>query len=81
MKNGVATSPCAVAISPRRAAGDVEIDRHNGRNPADDRVAAGEEAAITRAVANGDDPFRVGRRVVRARKRLAHVPGDRSGDQ
>ena len=49
--------------------------------PPTHRVAAGEEAAVERAVADRHHPFRVGRRVVGALQRLAHVLGDRAGHQ
>ena len=44
-------------------------------------VAAGEHAAVDGAVADRDHPFRIGRRVVGALQRLAHVLGHRPGDQ
>ena len=47
--------------------------------PPTHRVAAGEDAAVERAVADRDHPFRIGRRVVGALQRLAHVLGHRPG--
>ena len=64
-----------------RTAADVQIDRHDLVDAADDRIAAGEDAAIRRAVADRDHPFRIGRRRVGALQRLAHVLGDRTGHQ
>jgi len=45
-----------------------------------DRVAAGKYAAIERAIADRDDPFGIGSRVVGALKRLAHIAGYRPRD-
>jgi hypothetical protein len=65
----------------RRAAADVQVDRHHLRDPAHDRVAAGEQAAVERAVADRHHPFGIGRGGVGALERLAHVLGHRAGDE
>ena len=57
----------------RRTAADVKIDRHDGGDAAGNGIASGEDAAVERAVADRDDPFRIGRRIVGALQRLAHI--------
>ena len=59
----------------------MQIDGHDLRHSPFHRIAAGEDAAIGGAVADGHHPFRVGRRVVGAQQRLAHVLGDRARHQ
>ncbi len=54
----------------RRAAADVQIDRHDLGDAADHGVAAGEQAAVGRAVADRHDPFRIGRGLVGAPERF-----------
>jgi len=65
----------------RRAAADVEVDRHHGIYAAYDGIAAGKDAAVDRAIAAGDYPFGIRRRPVGPLKRLAHVARDRASDQ
>ena len=60
---------------------DVKIDRNDGIDAAGDGVAAGKHAAVPRAIADRDHPFRVRRRVVGALQGLAHIVGDRAGDE
>ena len=50
----------------RRAAADMEVDGHDLRDASDDRIAAGEKAAVDGAVADRHDPFRVRRRLTGA---------------
>ena len=76
-----ASRPLSRAVRRRRAAADVQIDRDDLRHAADDRVAAGENAAVGGAIADRHHPFRVRRRGVGALQRLAHVLGDRAGHQ
>ena len=59
----------------------MQVDRDDLGDAADDRVTAGEAAAVPGAIADRDDPFRVGRRVIGALQRLAHVLRHRSGHQ
>ena len=65
----------------RRAAGNDEIDRNHIRHAPRDGVAAGEDAAVGRAGARGDPPFRRRRGVVGAFQRLTHVPRHRARHQ
>src|SRR5215470_8690120 len=57
----------------RRTAWNVQIDRHHGVDAADYGIAAGKTAAIARAVAYRDHPFRIGRGVIGALQRHPHV--------
>jgi hypothetical protein len=54
----------------------MQIDLHDLRHPASDRVAAGEAAPVSRAISHGDNPLGRRRRVVRSFERFAHVLGD-----
>src|SRR5262249_47168625 len=60
-----------------RAATNMQIDGYDARGPPADRVAAGKNTAVHRTVSDRDHPFGVRRSIIRALKRLAHVPGDR----
>ncbi len=78
----------AARAGPRAAArgcgGQPRMCRSTGttaETPPTHGVAAGEQAAVDRAVADRHHPFRIGRRLVGALQRLAHVLGHRPGDQ
>jgi hypothetical protein len=62
-----------------RAAGDVEVDRDNFRDPSNDRVAADEAAAIARAISDCDDPFGIRDGMIGALQGVAHVLGHGPG--
>ena len=62
-------------IRIRRAARYLQIHRQDLRGAAHDRVTAPEHAAITGAVANGDDPPRFGRGIVAVLQSCDHVAG------
>src|SRR4051794_19835235 len=64
-----------------RAAANMQIDRHHLAHAADDGVAAGKNPAVSRAIANRDDPFRIRGCRIGALQRLAHVFCHRTGDQ
>ncbi len=64
-----------------RAAGDVEVDRDDGRSAVVDFGVVGEGAAVDGARAAGDDDAGVGQGGVSLFKGQAHVLGDRAGDQ
>jgi hypothetical protein len=59
----------------------MKIDGNDGIDSARDRVAAGEYAAVGRAITDRDHPLWVRRRLVGALQRLAHVAGDRPGNE
>jgi hypothetical protein len=59
----------------------MKIDGNNGINSARDRIAAGEYAAVGPAIADRNHPRWVRRRPVGALQRLAHVAGDRAGNE
>lgn len=59
----------------------MKIDRDHFRHGANAGVAIAENAAVKRAVADGDHPFWIGRRRVGAFKRFAHVLCHRACDQ
>jgi hypothetical protein len=59
----------------------MKIDGNDGIDSARDRVVAGEYAAVGRAIAARDRPLWVRRRLVGALQRLAHVAGDRAGNE
>src|SRR5512134_1679823 len=59
----------------------MQVDRQDVRDTADASRAAGEDAAVTRAIANRHDPFWTGRSFIRALERLAHVARNRSGHE
>ena len=65
----------------RRTAGDDEIDWHDARRPAGDRVTARKDAAVRRTGATRNDPFGRRRRGISAFQRLTHVQRDRPGHQ
>ena len=54
---------------------------NNGADAAGDGVAAGENAAVGRAMPDRDHPFGIRRGVVGAFERLPHVARDRPGDE
>ena len=64
----------------RGAAGNMEIDGDNLRDPSDHRVAAGETSAIPCAISQGNDPFRVRRGMISSFQGIAHIFGHRSRD-
>ena len=88
---GAAGQPLSASISASRpftissgGGGQPGTCRSTGRMSASGPTTAGrarEDAAIGRAVAQRHDPFGLGRGVVGPQQRLAHVPGDRTGDQ
>jgi hypothetical protein len=57
----------------------VEVDREDFGDASNDRVAAGEAAAIPSAISDRDDPFRIGDRVIGALQCVAHVLGHGAG--
>src|SRR4030095_16679584 len=59
----------------------MQVDGYDGRYPTDNRVAAGKNTTVQCAVPDCNDPFGIRRSVIRALKRLAHVPGDRPGHE
>src|SRR5260370_16762657 len=63
------------------ATANVQVDRQNGRYAAHAGIATRENAPVSRAIADGDDPLRRRRRRVGALERLAHVRGNRSGHE
>lgn len=65
----------------RRAAGDQQVHWQRRADAALHRGAALEDAAVPRAVAGGDHPFRRGRAGPGPVQRFAHVAGERAGDQ
>ncbi len=75
------TSPFSRSIGSGGQPGMCRSTGRTASDPADDRIAAGEAAAVAGAVADRDHPFRVGRRVVGPLQRLGHVAGHRPGDQ
>ena len=82
---GAAFHQCDQPLQQRRRRGRaafyVQVHRDRRRNSADASVAAREQASVEAAVADRHDPFRAGRRVIRALQRLLHVARDRSGDE
>ena len=76
-----ASSPLRSAVGVGGQPRNVEIDRDDRGDAADDGIAAGEDAAIEGAIADRDHPFRRRRRVIGPLQRLAHVLGHRTGDQ
>jgi hypothetical protein len=59
----------------------MKIDGNDGIDSARDGVAAGEYAAVGRAIADSNHPLRVWRRLIGALERLAHIAGDRAGNE
>src|SRR5260370_19674283 len=59
----------------RGTAGDVKVDRDHFGNTSNDRVAAGEAAAIPRTISDRDDPFWIGGCMIGALQRFAPVLG------
>ena len=57
----------------------MKIDGNDLRDSSYYRVAVGKAAAIPGAVSHGDDPFRVGGRMIGALQRVAHVLRHRTG--
>ena len=57
----------------------MKIDGNHLRDPSYHRIAAGKAPSIPGAISDGDDPFRVGGRMIGALQRVAHVLRDRSG--
>ena len=66
-------------LRPRRAAGQVDVDRHDVVDALHDGVVV-EHAAGGRADAHRDHPFRVGHLVVDLPKHRRHLLADPSGD-
>ena len=64
----------------RRAAGNMKVDRDDLRDPSDHCVTAGETSAIPCAISQGNDPFRVGGRMIGSFQGIAHVFGHGPGD-
>src|ERR1700676_4535482 len=62
-----------------RTAGNVEIDRDHLGNTSNDRVAPGETPSIAGAISDRNHPFGIGRRMISALQRVAHIPGHRPG--
>ena len=67
-------------LGPRRAAGDVDVDRDEPVDALRHRVGP-VRAAARRAGAHRDDPLRVGHLVVEALDDRRHLLGDRPGDE
>jgi hypothetical protein len=65
----------------RRAATDGQINRDHSRDAANACIAAGEDTTVKRAVADGDNPLRVGGRRISSLQCLAHVFRHRPGDK
>src|SRR5207249_11274659 len=63
-----------------RATGDVHVDGHHRVDALEGRVAVPEFAPGRRAVAHGDDPFRLGHLLVEAAKAGGHLMGDGARD-
>ena len=57
---------------------NMQIYRNDIFHAADDRIAAGKYATIKGTSSDRHDPFRVGRRVVGAQQRFAHILRHRS---
>ncbi len=53
----------------------MKIDGNDLRDPSDHRVAAGKTSAISCAVSEGNDPFRVGGRMIGSLQCITHVFG------
>src|ERR1700722_7598976 len=73
--------PVENLLGARRATANMQIDWDGGSDAANAGIAAGEHAAIERAVAHGDDPFGIGGRAIGPFERLAHVPRNRASDE
>ncbi len=58
--------------------GYMEVDRDHRGDASHHRVAAGEAAAIARAISDRDHPFGIGGRMIGALQRIAHVFGYRT---
>src|SRR5215471_5125423 len=58
------------------AATDMQVDGYNGGDPALDRIAAGKNPAVYRAVPDCDDPFGIRRGIICALECFAHASGD-----
>jgi len=65
----------------RRAARNVKINRKDCGYTTYAGIAVGENAAVERAGACGNHPFRGGHRLIGPLQRFAHIPGYRSGSQ
>ena len=57
----------------------MKIDGNHLRDSSYHCIAAGKAATIPGAISHGDDPFRVGGRMIGALQRVAHVLRHRSG--
>lgn len=57
----------------------MKIDGNHFRDSAYHCIAAGKAATIPGAISHGDDPFRVGGRMIGALQRVAHVLRHRTG--
>ena len=66
-------------LRPRRAAGQVDVDRHDVVDALHDRVVV-EHAAGRRADAHGDDPLGLGHLVVDLPQHRRHLLADPAGD-
>lgn len=75
LENAVHQSLCG-----RRAAGHVDIDRHDPVAASCDRVAVVVVASTVCAAAHGDDPARVGHLVVDLSQSGCHLVGEGAGD-
>ena len=53
----------------------MKIDGNHLRDSSYDCIAAGKAATIPGAISHGDDPFRVGGRMIGALQRVAHALG------
>src|ERR1700736_2550751 len=53
----------------------MKIDRNDLRDPSNHRIAAGKTPTIPGAIPHGNDPFRIGDRMIGALQRFAHVLG------
>ena len=59
----------------------MQINRNNLSNATNTGVTAAKNTPVERAIANRNHPFWIGRRVVGALQRLAHVLSDGPGDE
>src|SRR5206468_12032534 len=69
------------SVRVRRAAGDDEVDRNNGRHWTNHTVGIAEDSAVLGTISNGNHDFRSRRRIVGALQGIGHVPSDGTRDE